>query len=111
MNKLEKFLAEHQYPRNPSPLMQESSMQVRVVDLVDFLRGFDLVPKIPRKILLCSHCRSSNVFADAAAKWDTDNQAWDMVGCHETNLTCEDCGGETSAYWENLSEWKVGGEG
>lgn len=48
-----------------------------------------------KKKMVCSVCKSDNVFADAYAKWDFVNQIWVVDNVFMKNGYCDDCGGET----------------
>lgn len=47
---------------------------------------------------VCSHCGSDEIFADACAEWDKDDQKWCIVTVYD-NTDCGDCGEERSVDW------------
>lgn len=46
---------------------------------------------------ICVHCGSSDIWADAVARWSEEAQDWVLGSADETNVFCELCGGETTA--------------
>ena len=46
--------------------------------------------------MVCSHCGSENVKADAFASWEYDAQRWEVEQTFYKGGWCDDCDGETS---------------
>lgn len=44
--------------------------------------------------MVCSCCGSDDVTRDACARWNVDNQQWEMVTVYD-NTDCQKCEGET----------------
>ena len=42
---------------------------------------------------LCPHCGSPDIVSDAAARWSTDTQQWELSSTHDDTY-CDDCGEE-----------------
>lgn len=65
-------------------------------DAIAAAKGLELLPVIQTKAItmVCRHCGSLDVTADACARWDADTQAWEMVTTYD-NTDCQSCGGET----------------
>ena len=42
--------------------------------------------------IVCRHCGSENVLADAYAAWNVDKQEWELVNAFEDGSVCDDCG-------------------
>lgn len=51
-------------------------------------------PAADREVPICPHCGSDSVVADAAARWDTNNQRWDVSNVFDKGHGCDDCGAE-----------------
>jgi hypothetical protein len=50
---------------------------------------------------VCSECGSENVCADAAARWDADAQAWEVVNIFDKGHSCDHCeDGDIRLDWE-----------
>lgn len=45
--------------------------------------------------MVCSTCGGENVFLDAWAEWDPDNQRWKLAELLQATF-CQDCDGECS---------------
>lgn len=45
--------------------------------------------------MVCSHCGSEDVVADAYAKWNVDSQAWQVAQTFDKGGYCSQCDGET----------------
>jgi hypothetical protein len=45
--------------------------------------------------IVCSHCGSEDVRADAYAQWDVDSQSWEIAQVFEKGAFCSQCDGET----------------
>ena len=50
---------------------------------------------MPRITIVCAHCGSENVKADAYAEWDKDSQQWVVSATFDKGAYCDDCDGET----------------
>jgi hypothetical protein len=55
--------------------------------------------------MVCSHCGSEDVVADAYAEWDVDLQAWEIVQTFDKGAYCNQCDGETRIEERPLSVW------
>lgn len=44
--------------------------------------------------MVCSYCGSENVLSDAYAKWNVENQEWELDNTFDKGAFCEDCDGE-----------------
>ena len=53
--------------------------------------------------MVCSHCGSEEVLADAYAQWDVDNQLWEVVETYSKGAYCSKCDGETRIEERALS--------
>ena len=42
----------------------------------------------------CETCGSEEVYVDAYAEWDVDNQSWEICGAYDQSW-CKECDGET----------------
>lgn len=56
----------------------------------------------PRVRMVCRHCRSTNVKADAYAEWNEDSQQWEVSATFDKGGYCDDCDGETRIVEEPL---------
>lgn len=45
--------------------------------------------------MVCPKCRGENVWKDANAKWDYDQQGWELAGTFD-NEYCDDCDTEVT---------------
>jgi hypothetical protein len=45
--------------------------------------------------MVCSHCGSDDVRADAYAEWDVESQKWEIAQTFEKGAYCNECDGET----------------
>ena len=45
--------------------------------------------------MVCSHCASEEVVADAYAEWDVDSQGWEIAQTFDKGAYCARCDGET----------------
>jgi hypothetical protein len=45
--------------------------------------------------MVCSHCDSEDVIADAYAEWDVESQVWEIVETFEKGAYCNQCEDET----------------
>ena len=52
---------------------------------------------------LCHRCRSINVVADAAARWNATEQCWQLSGVHTENVSCERCNSDCNLDWVPVS--------
>ena len=43
---------------------------------------------------VCANCGSENVWVDATAAWDVENQGWELAFTSLDHAVCADCGGE-----------------
>jgi RNA polymerase subunit RPABC4/transcription elongation factor Spt4 len=43
---------------------------------------------------VCPRCGSDNVTADAAARWNVEQQAWQVCATFDKGHGCDDCGAE-----------------
>ena len=43
---------------------------------------------------VCPKCGSDNVAVDAAARWSTENQEWEVSNMFDKGHGCDDCGAE-----------------
>lgn len=48
----------------------------------------------PRVKMVCAHCGSERVHADAYAGWDVDQQEWVLEQTFDKGHYCDDCDGE-----------------
>lgn len=55
--------------------------------------------------MVCRHCGSSSVAADAFARWDADCQEWQVSAVYDKGASCDVCGGETRIDEMPLVEW------
>ena len=46
------------------------------------------------RVPVCPKCGSDNVAADAAARWNTENQEWEVSNIFDKGHGCDDCGAE-----------------
>lgn len=58
----------------------------------------------PTQRLVCASCGGEDVTIDATASWDTEAKTWTLLSTDETNSWCEDCGGECSIDWIEVTE-------
>ena len=49
---------------------------------------------------VCDRCGSPNVSADAAARWDHEEQDWTVTNVFDKGHSCDDCGDECKIEWE-----------
>jgi hypothetical protein len=47
-----------------------------------------------KRIPVCPRCGSDNVAADAAARWNPEQQEWEVSNIFDKGHGCEDCGAE-----------------
>ena len=52
---------------------------------------------------VCTHCGGSNILFDAVSCWDVERQEQVMINTFD-NIDCEDCGGECSIDWIEVTE-------
>jgi hypothetical protein len=45
--------------------------------------------------MVCAHCGSDDVLADAYAKWDVETQTWEVTQTFDKGACCNKCDGET----------------
>jgi hypothetical protein len=45
--------------------------------------------------IICSHCGSTDVYADATARWDAQKDEW-IMSCVHDDRYCDQCGGEAN---------------
>jgi len=53
--------------------------------------------------IVCSHCGSDEVRADAYAEWDVESQKWEIAQTFEKGAYCNQCDGETRIEERPLS--------
>ena len=53
--------------------------------------------------MVCAHCGSDDVRADAYAEWDVEAQKWEIAQTFEKGAYCDKCDGETRIEEEPLS--------
>ena len=56
---------------------------------------------------VCPKCGSDNVVADAAARWSTKTEEWEVSNIFDKGHGCDDCGAENIEFaWvdENTQE-------
>jgi len=51
-----------------------------------------------RQVPICPKCGSDNVVADAAARWSTGGQIWEVSNVFDKGHGCEDCGAEDISF-------------
>jgi len=61
-------------------------------------------PEDPTQRPVCASCGGEDVTIDATASWDTEAKEWTLLSTDETNSWCEDCGGECSIDWIEVTE-------
>jgi hypothetical protein len=47
-----------------------------------------------KSVPVCPECGSDNVAADAAARWNTENQDWEVSNIFDKGHGCDDCGAQ-----------------
>jgi hypothetical protein len=45
--------------------------------------------------MVCAHCGSEDVVADAYAEWDVESQTWEITQTFDKGGYCSQCDGET----------------
>jgi hypothetical protein len=45
--------------------------------------------------MVCAHCGSDDVRADAYAQWDVETQKWEIAQTFDKGAYCSKCDGET----------------
>lgn len=45
----------------------------------------------PKRIPCCPYCGSTDVTADAAVRWDIENQQWDVSNVFDSDHLCGSC--------------------
>ena len=58
----------------------------------------DDVPNAEREVPICPRCGSDSVVADAAARWNTEGQVWEISNVFDKGHGCDDCGAEDIAF-------------
>lgn len=58
----------------------------------------DDVPNADREVPICPRCGSDSVVADAAARWNTEDQVWEVSNVFDKGHGCDDCGAEDIAF-------------
>jgi hypothetical protein len=51
-----------------------------------------------KKIPVCPRCKSDNVAADAAARWNPEQQDWEISNIFDKGHGCDNCGGENIEF-------------
>ena len=54
---------------------------------------------------VCANCGSEDVWVDAVAAWDVENQGWELASTFLEHAVCVECGGEGI----DLNDVAVGG--
>lgn len=49
--------------------------------------------KISKVRMVCDHCESEHVQADAFATWDYESQEWKLASTFDKGAVCDSCGG------------------
>lgn len=55
-------------------------------------------PATERQVPVCPRCGSGSVVADAAARWDSEGQIWEVSNVYDKGHGCDDCGAEDIAF-------------
>ena len=53
--------------------------------------------------MVCAHCGSDDVRADAYAEWDVEAQKWEIAQTFEKGAYCNKCDGETRIEEQSIS--------
>ena len=53
--------------------------------------------------MVCAHCGSDDVRADAYAEWDVEAQKWEIAQRFERAAYCNKCDGETRIEEQSIS--------
>lgn len=48
----------------------------------------------------CSNCGSSNIWAEAFARWNERKQCWEVADLLDGNTVCNHCGQQTEIKWK-----------
>jgi len=60
------------------------------------------------KVPICPNCGSDSVVADAAARWSTEGQIWEISNVFDKGHGCDDCGAEDISFdWITEKERKA----
>jgi hypothetical protein len=62
--------------------------------------------KPERVQMVCTHCGSASVLADAYAEWNSRHQRWEVTNTMDKGGYCEDCEGEARIESVNLRNWQ-----
>ena len=57
-----------------------------------------------KRIVICDHCGTQDVNADAVARWNVDAQDYELSSVHD-NHTCEEEDGECTAIEVQEEQW------
>lgn len=57
-----------------------------------------------KMIKVCATCGSDDVYADAFASWDIENQRWEVGMIMDKGHACEECGGGCKIKDEEWAE-------
>ena len=58
---------------------------------------------------ICKHCGSENLIFDACARWNTEQQQYDLIDTYDNRPMCQDCGNEGWADWQEITETQTTG--
>jgi len=60
--------------------------------------GPDHESDVEREIPVCPRCGSDSVAADAAARWSTQGQLWEVTNIFDKGHGCDDCGAQDFSF-------------